>query len=731
MRFLQVLSLLTLPLIAVEPKESNEKLNRLAEESSPYLKQHATNPVDWYPWGEEAFAKARKENKPIFLSVGYSTCHWCHVMARESFANPEIAAVMNEHFINIKLDREERPDVDQVYMTFVQASTGSGGWPLNVWLTPDLKPFVGGTYFPPKDSEGQPGFKTVLLKLSEAWKKDEKAIREQAGVVVEELKRMTQSQPTADKSLPGPEVLKKVYETFLRSFDEEFGGFSKAPKFPRVSTLDLLHYFAATKTPDTDRALEMSRSTLDTINLGGIHDHLGGGFHRYSVDRFWHVPHYEKMLYDQAQLAIAFLEASRLDPNPSFEAAALDVFNYVERVLTHPEGGFFSAEDADSMASPDADHKTEGAFYIWTKPEIDQLLGDDAALFNAVYGVEENGNSPPGSDPHGDLKNQNTLIRRLSNAEAAEKFDLTDEELASRLASAEKRLFDAREKRPHPHLDDKILTAWNGLMISAYAKAFKQLGNPDHLKAATRSAEFIEKKLYDPKRGVLLRSYREGQTGVDAFAADYAFFIQGLLDLYEAGFDVHWLRLADQLQEKQDELFLDKEHGGYFSTTGTDDSILIRPKEAYDGAEPSENSISSNNLLRLGSILHQNDRIDRAKDVIRAFGSDLEEAPTALPRMLVSAAALQSKSAQVVIAGQPDAPDTLALLELARTHAKPNQVIVVADGGEAQDYLSSHAEFFKSIKPIDGKATAYVCENFVCQLPSNDPEVIEKQLRAK
>jgi len=730
MKFLLALPLLALPLLAEVKPGEGRPLNRLAKETSPYLRQHASNPVDWYPWGDEAFAKARKENKPIFLSVGYSTCHWCHVMARESFANKEIAAVMNKHFINIKLDREERPDVDQVYMTFVQASTGSGGWPLNVWLTPDLKPFVGGTYFPPESSGGQRGFKDILNKLAEAWEKDQKTIQEQAGQIVEELRRMTVAEGSVDKTLPGHETFQKAYDSLSSSFDEKFGGFGEAPKFPRVSTLQLLHSFAADRTTSNEKALEMSRTTLDRINLGGIHDHLGGGFHRYSVDRFWHVPHYEKMLYDQAQLAIAFLESNRLKPDSSFETAARDILSYVDRVLTHPEGGFFSAEDADSMATSAADHKTEGAFYLWTNEEIEGQLGENAELFKATYGVAKGGNSPPGSDPYGKLTNQNTLIRALSDSEAARKFELTEEEVRDRLIKARKRLFEIREKRPRPHLDDKILTSWNGLMISAYARAYKQLGEKAHLTTAAKAAKFLEKNLYDSKRGVLLRSYRDGSSGVDGFAADYAFLIQGLLDLYEVGFDIRWLRWADELQTKQDQLFLDSEHGGYFATTGTDPSILIRPKEAYDGAEPSENSISGHNLHRLGSILHQDHRIEQARNVIRAFNSQIKESPTALPRMLVSAAALQSKSQQVVIAGKPGAPDTLTLVKLARTYAKPNQVIVIADGAEAQEYLASHAGFFKSIEMIDGKATAYVCENFVCHLPSNEPKVVEKQLKS-
>ncbi|MEM9237534.1 MAG: thioredoxin domain-containing protein, partial [Verrucomicrobiota bacterium] len=603
MKFLLAFAILLLP-VAAEVKPG-DKLNRLAKETSPYLRQHSGNPVDWYPWGEEAFEKARKENKPIFLSVGYSTCHWCHVMARESFASEDIAKVMNEHFINVKLDREERPDVDQVYMTFVQASTGSGGWPMSVWMTPDLKPFVGGTYFPPEDSEGRPGFKSILLQLAEAWKNDEAEIRNQAGQITDELKRITAPTGSADSTLPDDAVFKKAYDDFRKIFDGQYGGFGEEPKFPRVATFQFLHHLAATATADTGEALEMSHQTLTAINEGGIHDHIGGGFHRYSVDRFWHVPHYEKMLYDQAQLAIAYIEADHLRRDPAFESAARDIFHYVARVLTHPDGGFYSAEDADSLASPDAAHKTEGAFYLWRVKEIEEVLGDDAELFNAAYGVTVEGNSPPGSDPHNKIGDGNTLVRKLSDKEAAQRFELSPEEIRSKLESSRKRLFDAREKRAHPHLDDKVLTAWNGLMISAYAKAHKKYGDKGYLAAATKAAKFIEKNLHDPEKGILFRSYREGNSGIEGFAVDYAFLIQGLLDLYEAGFDIRWLQWADKLQARQDELFLDEDNGGYFATTGNDASVLIRPKEGYDGAEPSENSISAHNLQRLGSILQQ------------------------------------------------------------------------------------------------------------------------------
>lgn len=709
-----------------------QPLNRLSKETSPYLRQHAGNPVDWYPWGEEAFAKARKENKPIFLSIGYSTCHWCHVMARESFSNKEIAALMNKHFINIKVDREERPDVDQVYMTFIQATSGGGGWPMSVWLTPELKPFVGGTYFPPNDSQGRPGFKSVVAQLAVAWERDEKKIREQAGQIIDELKRITESNDTLADKLPDPAIFDTAFKSLESRYDSEFGGFGDAPKFPRPAIHDFLDRFAQAKgltTPSGASALEMSAATLRAIDHGGIHDHLGGGFHRYSVDRYWHVPHYEKMLYDQAQLSLAATRAYQLTGKLEFQRMNRDILDYVTRVLTHPEGGFFSAEDADSLASPTADHKTEGAFYIWTKSEIDRLLGHRAALFNAVYGVQANGNSPAGSDPHGDLRGQNTLILKLDPAAAAKSFKLSPEEVRTQLADSRKILFDAREKRPHPHLDDKVLTAWNGLMISAFARSYQQFDKASDLSAATRAAEFIQKHLFDKKRGVLLRSFRDGKSAIDAYTSDYAFLIRGLLDLYETNFEIRWLQWADALQSKQDELFLDAKGGGYFATTDKDSSVLLRTKEAYDGAEPSPNSIAADNLQRLATMLDQPDRHDRAQRCIRAFASQISESPTSLPLMLVSLDSVRAKPSQIVIVGKPGAPDTQALLRIIRADSNPNRVLLLADGGDAQKFLASHADFYKSLTAIDGKATAYVCENFVCQLPVNEPNALKKLLR--
>lgn len=723
-----------LPISGAEETASPAKENRLADEKSPYLRQHASNPVEWYPWGEEAFAKAKKENKPIFLSVGYSTCHWCHVMARESFSNKEIAAVMNEHFINIKLDREERPDVDQVYMTFVQATTGHGGWPMSVWLTPDLTPFVGGTYFPPEDAHGRPGFKSVLQQLAEAWKKDEEDIREQAGKTTERLRELVSGTDAPAENLPPATTLDRAFEQLSASYDEEHGGFGTAPKFPRPAIFQFLHHLAAVHGPDSENgaaALKMTTATLRKMADGGIYDHLGGGFHRYSVDQYWHIPHYEKMLYDQAQLVIAYLAAARLSDDTSFHATARDTLAYVTRRMTHPDGAFYSAEDADSLRGPDAPHKTEGAFYIWEKREIDSLLGDHAPLFSYIYGIEVDGNAPPDSDPHGELTGTNTLIRRHSDAEAATKFDLEPETVALRLAAARKALFDAREKRHHPHRDEKILTAWNGLMISAFARAHQDLGDAAYLEAATRAATFLRENLYDEKRGVLLRSYLEGPAAIDGFAADYAFLIQGLLDLYETGFDHRWLAWADSLQKQQDSLFLDAKNGGYYASGGKDNSVLLRLKEAHDSAEPSENSVAARNLLRLSAMLDQPERRERAILLLRAFASQLEQSTVSAPLMLVALDAARAKPAQIVIAGDPTAESTAALLAIARKHPRPHQSVLLADGAEGQSFLATHAEFYQSVGRTDGKSTAYFCENFVCQLPTADPEKFRQLLSKK
>src|SRR5947209_3059049 len=552
--------------------------NRLAREKSPYLLQHADNPVEWFPWGEEAFAKARRENKPIFLSIGYSTCHWCHVMAHESFESAGVAELMIREFVNIKVDREERPDVDRVYMTFVQATTGGGGWPMSVWLTPELKPFVGGTYFPPEDRWGQPGFAKVLERIAAAWKHDHEKISEQGTKIIAALGQATVAGIADAGAKLGRKTLDAAYQQIARGYDAHAGGFGVAPEFPRPVTLKFLARVHARnpKSESGKHSLEMNQFTLRKMAAGGMHDHLGGGFHRYSVDAYWHVPHFEKMLYDQAQLAIAYLEAFQITRDPLFESVARDILDYVRRDMTAEGGGFFSAEDADSEIPVAADYdgresavggeantvgghrpplqkKAEGAFYVWDKKEIDSALGPAAEIFNFHYAVKAEGNVSAGGDPHGEFTGKNILIELGSIDTTAKHFGKEDREVRQILEKGGEILFEVRAKRPRPHLDDKIITAWNGLMISAFVRAAQILGDPGYLEAAIRATKFLRDELYDSARQILFRNYRDDRSAIEGFADDYALLIQALLDLYEASFDVGWLRWAIELQETRSE----------------------------------------------------------------------------------------------------------------------------------------------------------------------------------
>jgi uncharacterized protein len=713
-----------------------EHTNRLVQEKSPYLLQHAHNPVDWYPWGEEAFVKARQGNKPIFLSVGYSTCHWCHVMAHESFENEEVAAIMNREFVNIKVDREERPDVDRVYMTFVQATTGGGGWPMSVWLTPDLKPFVGGTYFPPEDRYGQPGFKKVLDRIATAWKENHDKIIEQGGKIVAAL-RESQSAASAEGKIDAA-ILGSAYQQLDGSYDPKEGGFGNAPKFPRPVTPNFLTRFYARgpKTESGKHALEMTLFTLRKMAAGGMHDHIGGGFHRYSVDRYWHVPHFEKMLYDQAQLAVAYLDAFQITKDKQYESVARDILDYVARDMTSKENGFFSAEDADSpivAAGADRSHveTKEGAFYIWTKKEIDDALGDAAEIFDFHYGVQPHGNAPEGSDPQDEFRGKNILIERHTIAETAQHFKKSEEYIAKSLARSREKLFAIRAKRPRPHLDDKIIAAWNGLMISAYARAAQVLDDPRYLEIAVRAANFLRANLYDSSSKILYRNFRGGRSDIEGFADDYAFVIQGLLDLYEASFDVEWLKLANQLQEIQDRLFFDEKNGGYFSTSGKDESVFLRMKDDNDGAEPAASSVAALNLLRLSQI--RNDPAAagaaRARKTIDAFAATLSHFPSAMPQMLVALDYSLSKPRQIVIAGKKDSPETQALLEEVHRHFLPKTILLLADGGEGQEYLGEKNEAIRAMSMVEGKPAAYVCENFTCKAPETDSKQLAELLK--
>ncbi len=707
-----------------DPGETVAPTNHLGGETSPYLLQHAHNPVDWYPWGEEAFAKARREDKPIFLSIGYSTCHWCHVMAHESFENPAIAKILNQHFVCIKVDREERPDVDRVYMAFVQATTGGGGWPMTVWLTPDLKPFVGGTYFPPQQ------LTATANKIAEAWKTDRAEIVASSDRVVAALRKYAQRGADSRSAL-GSGIREKAFRQIAASFDDKLGGFGSAPKFPRPVTFDFLYRLYADD-PDSQeakRALKMTLFTLRRMAAGGIHDQLGGGFHRYSVDQFWHVPHFEKMLYDQAQLAEAYLTAFQITREPLFEKTARDILDYVRRDMTDPAGGFYAAEDADSQVADDDSKHAEGAFYVWTADEIEHVLGAERAQpFDYRFGVEPGGNAPTGSDPRGELTGKNVLVERHSIAETAQKFGLTADEVERSITESRTLLFAAREKRPRPHRDDKIVTAWNGLMISAFARAAQVLDDPGYGAAATRAATFVHEALCRKDGRTLLRSYRGSASAVEGFADDYAFLIRGLYDLYEARFEPRWIEWATTLQARQDELFWDAAGAGYFTTTGRDANILLRSKEDYDGAEPAPSSVAALNLLRLAQMLERPDWRGRAASTLRAFSPRLEQAPSAMPQMLVALDWLRAKPKQVVVAGKADAPDTRALLREIHRRFLPDTVVLLADGGAGQRFLAAHVELLKAVTPIDGAAAAYVCENYVCKRPTIDPVVLSQLL---
>jgi len=705
------------------------KPNRLAQEKSPYLLQHALNPVDWYPWGEEAFAKARQEDKPIFLSIGYSTCHWCHVMERESFENEATAAILNRDFVPIKVDREERPDVDRIYMTFVQSSTGGGGWPMSVWLTPALEPFYGGTYFPPESRYGQPGFPMVLERVAEAWRLDRARILESSRDVIAQLTKQTAVSPPAPGSFLrlDKDVLDSGFYTFRRSYDSRYAGFGDAPKFPRPVALNfLLRYHARAKNQE---ALDMVLATLREMAKGGMYDQLGGGFHRYSVDARWFVPHFEKMLYDQAQLAVSCIEAFQITAATAYAATARGILDYVLRDMRDPHGGFYSAEDADSVIDPAHPHeKGEGAFYIWAQSEIEAVSGQPAAAWFAYrYGIEPGGNVS--NDPHGEFTGRNILYQARTIEETASHFEKAPAEVEAAIQSAAAALLQARTRRIRPHLDDKILTAWNGLMISAFARAGAALDEPRYTEAARRAARFIAARMYDPETGTLLRRYRQGEAAIPGFLDDYAFFTQALLDLYETSFDLRDLSLAVELAERQSQRFEDTANGAFFNTAAGDPSLVLRIKEDYDGAEPSGNSIAVLNLLRLAQMTGRRGFRDSAERALAAFAPRLTAGPVGVPQMLVAYDFSLTPPKQIILAGARDAPDTRRLLQAIHSRFVPNRIVLLLDSETARSKLAAGSPALQSMVAIDGQATAYVCENYVCQLPATSVEQFAQLLQ--
>jgi len=627
----------------------NKSPNHLINEKSPYLMQHAYNPVDWYPWGEEAFTRAEKENKPVLLSIGYSTCHWCHVMENESFTDPAVALIMNKNFICIKVDREERPDIDRIYISAVTALTGSAGWPLNVFLTPKLKPFFGGTYFPGKSRFGITSWSDLLNKITIAW--NDPVTYGKIISSADTLTGVLEKNLSPEQKIPAliqnrRAHLEKAFEYYLSVFDGTSGGFGKAPKFPSPSILNFLLAYSsygekAGTAASAKKALQMADFTLKTMARGGIYDQIGGGFHRYSTDEKWHIPHFEKMLYDNAQLITSYLEAYQITSDDYFAKIAKETAGYVLRDMTSPRGGFYSAEDADSIPeNPDqgrpeeARERIEGAFYVWSRKELDNILEDDAAdIFSFHFGVMPGGNAE--HDPHGYFEGKNILHVKNTVEETAAKFNLSKEKTAQILSEAKNKLYYKRIKRIRPHLDDKILTSWNGLMISALCKAFQVLGDKKYLEAAKNAAEFILSDLYDEKTGRLFRRWRDGEKNIFGMGSDYAFLISGLIDLHFADSGSKWLETAVLLSEKHLRLFYDGEHGGFYMTGPEHDkNLILRVKDDSDSVIPSPGSVAIRNLLRLFGITGRMDFAKIAEKTIQAILSGDTFHPASFPNML-------------------------------------------------------------------------------------------------
>ena len=693
-------------------------MNRLASEASPYLRQHQDNTVDWFPWGEAAFERARREDRPIFLSIGYSTCHWCHVMAHESFENVEVAAVLNRDFVSVKLDREERPDIDRVYMAFVQASTGSGGWPMSVWLTPDLQPFYGGTYFPPTTRWGRPGFVDILAEIARAWREERGKVVESAATILGRLRAA--SSGGAASSVPGDDALLAAVRQFGAAFDPRHGGFGSAPKFPRPSEL-LFLFREHARTGDT-LPRDAAVATLTAMATGGLRDHLAGGFHRYSVDGAWRVPHFEKMLYDQAQLALAYLEGAQVTGDPWLADIAIETLGYVERDLLDASGGFQSAEDVDSVPPEHAGdphaHGQEGAFYIWRDDELEAVLGADAAPFRLRFGCLPDGNAP--TDPHGEFTGRNLLYLARPVSEIATRLRMTEPEVEAALARAVTTLAKVRAARPRPHRDDKVLTAWNGLMVAAFARAGRTLpGRGAHwTDVAVRAAEFLVGTMWDDTRQVLRRRFRAGDAAIDGFAEDYACTVWGLLELFQTTGTPRWLEWALRLQARMDALFSDGA-GGWYATSGADTSVLVRMREDHDGAEPSATSVTAGNLLTLAHLTGDDATSRAAGRAIGAFGTGLVQAPRAVPMMLAALSTFHAGVTQVVVVGPRGRADTEALLEvLAGTYLPAG--VQIPCGPSAQG-LTVLLPWLALLMAGDGAATAFVCRGFTCERPMSDP----------
>lgn len=672
------------------------KPNRLSNEKSPYLLQHANNPVDWFPWGDEAFKKAKEENKPVFLSIGYSTCHWCHVMAHESFEDDEIAKIMNNTFVSIKVDREERPDIDKIYMTVCQMMTGSGGWPLTIIMTPEKKPFFAGTYFPKRTRFNRIGLIELIGRIKEMWNNQKNELLDSADKIAFSLQNI-------DQEAPGSEftkiTLKKAYQMLLKQFDEISGGFGSRPKFPTPHNLILLlRYWRRT---GEKKALEMVEKTLQEMRKGGIYDHIGFGFHRYSTDSTWLVPHFEKMLYDQALIAIAYVEAYQATKNEIYKKSAQEIFIYVLRDMTSPEGGFYSAEDADSEGE-------EGKFYVWSKNELETILeSDELELAIKLFNVEESGNYLEEATGKKTKKNILHLKKYLGN------------DIQEKIKKIRKKLFEKRETRIHPHKDDKILTDWNGLMIAALAKGAIAFKEESYINTSMKAVKFLLSNLLDSDNKLLHR-YKDGVSEINGYLTDYSFLIWGLIELYEATFDISYLEWAINLHNIQIQDFWDANIGGFYFTANNAEELLTRQKEIYDGAIPSGNSIAMLNLLRLSYITGTSELEEKAYILNRVFSERIRANPLAHTQFLVAIDFAIGPTYSLVVAGNKGDEDTNFMIETLRKEYAPNKVIMRRNTDQEEPDIDRFSNFVEFFTNLDKKATAYICINKICKPPTHD-----------
>ena len=682
--------------------------NRLINETSPYLLQHANNPVDWYPWGEEALERARSEDKPILLSIGYSACHWCHVMERESFENETIAGLMNDNFVSIKVDREERPDLDQVYMQAVQMLTGSGGWPMTVFLTPEGKPFYGGTYFPPEDRQGMPGFPRLLTSIAETYSTN----RGEIDRVTKQLTtQMSQSnQVSQGTSILTVDILHKAYSSLATNFDYQNGGFGNAPKFPQPMTPEfLLRYYHHGYNP---RALELVELTLEKMAYGGIYDQIGGGFHRYSTDAYWLVPHFEKMLYDNALLARLYLHTYLITGRALYRRVVEETLDYVLREMTDSSGGFYSAQDADSEG-------VEGKFFVWSPDEINSVMGDaDGEVFAGYYGVTGAGN----------FEGKNILNIRQDPEEFAETKGLTADQLGDIINRGSKALLEVREQRIHPMRDDKVLASWNGLMLRSFAEAAAALGRPDYLAVAIKNAEFLARSMKSDGR--LLRTYRDGQAKLLGYLEDYSFVIDGLLALYEATFDLRWLDEAVTLADSMIELFWDEGIGGFYDTGSDHETLVVRPRDVFDNAQPCGGSVASDVLLRLAVFTGNNDYSAKATVPLRSLHQAMSQSPGGTGHWLSALDFYVSPPKEIAVIGPRAAPTTPALLDTVFHRFLPNKVVMGVETPliPADDNSEADIPLLAGRGMVGGLPSAYVCQNYACQLPVTDPAGLAEQL---